>query len=85
MEQIQQHAALQREEVEAELAKIKEEESLLRDHLSISLKVWLHAGAGSVNPENLHSHRLLAFRRTGGWRRSCWTAPRSWRRLGAKF
>lgn len=41
VEQIQQQAGLQREKAEAEIAKIREEESLLRDHLSISLKVPL--------------------------------------------
>lgn len=36
---MQVQAGLQREELEAEVDKIKEEESFLRDHLSISVKV----------------------------------------------
>ena len=39
MDQIQQQAGLQREELEAEIEKIREDESFLRDHLSISVKV----------------------------------------------
>lgn len=39
MDQIQQQAGLQREELEAEITKIREDESFLRDHLSISVKV----------------------------------------------
>lgn len=39
MEQIQQQAFLQREELEAEIEKVREDESFLRDHLSISVKV----------------------------------------------
>ncbi|KAM6913039.1 uncharacterized protein nin [Xenentodon cancila] len=38
MDQVQQQAGLQREELEAEIAKIREDESFLRDHLSISVK-----------------------------------------------
>lgn len=39
MEQIQQQAFLQRDELEAEIEKIREDESFIRDHLSISVKV----------------------------------------------
>lgn len=39
MDQMQVQAGLQREKLEAEVDKIKEEESFLRDHLSISVKV----------------------------------------------
>lgn len=39
MDQIQQQAGLQREELEAEIQKIREDESFLRDHLTISVKV----------------------------------------------
>lgn len=39
MDQLQQQAGLQREELEAEVQKIKDDESFLRDHLSISVKV----------------------------------------------
>ena len=39
MDQLQQQAGLQREELEAEVQKIREDESFLRDHLSISVKV----------------------------------------------
>lgn len=39
MDHIQQQAGLQREQLEAEIGKIKEDESFLRDHLSISVKV----------------------------------------------
>lgn len=39
MEQLKQQAGLQREELEAEVQKIREDESFLRDHLSISRKV----------------------------------------------
>lgn len=39
MEQLKQQAGLQRQELEAEVQKIREDESFLRDHLSISLKV----------------------------------------------
>lgn len=39
MDQIHQQAGLQREELEAEIEKIREDESFLRDHLSISVKV----------------------------------------------
>ncbi|KAM4626063.1 uncharacterized protein nin isoform 1-T1 [Polymixia lowei] len=38
MDQIQQQAGLQCEELEAEMEKIREDESFLRDHLSISVK-----------------------------------------------
>ncbi|KAM6917147.1 uncharacterized protein nin [Lycodopsis pacificus] len=38
MEQMQLQAGLQREELEAEVDKIREDESFLRDHLSISVK-----------------------------------------------
>ncbi|XP_027130775.1 ninein isoform X1 [Larimichthys crocea] len=38
MDQLQQQADLQREEMEAEVQKIREDESFLRDHLSISVK-----------------------------------------------
>lgn len=36
---MQQQAVLQREELEAEIEKIREDETFLRDHLSISVKV----------------------------------------------
>lgn len=39
MDQLQQQAGRQREELEAEVQKIREDESFLRDHLSISVKV----------------------------------------------
>lgn len=39
MDRIQQQAGLQREELEAEMGRIREDESFLRDHLSISVKV----------------------------------------------
>lgn len=39
MDQLKQQAGLQREELEAEVQKIREDESFLRDHLSISVKV----------------------------------------------
>lgn len=39
MDQLQQQASRQREELEAEVQKIREDESFLRDHLSISVKV----------------------------------------------
>lgn len=39
MDQLKQQAGLQREELEAEIQKIREDESFLRDHLSISVKV----------------------------------------------
>lgn len=39
MDLIRQQAAQQCEELEAEVGKIKEDESFLRDHLSISVKV----------------------------------------------
>lgn len=39
MEQLKQQAGQQREELEAEVQKIREDESFLRDHLSISVKV----------------------------------------------
>lgn len=39
MDQIQQQAGLQREELETQIEKIREDESFLRDHLSISVKV----------------------------------------------
>lgn len=39
MEQLRQQAGLQRRELEAEVRKIREDESFLRDHLSISVKV----------------------------------------------
>lgn len=38
LDQIQQQAGLQREELEAQVQKIREDESFLRDHLSISVK-----------------------------------------------
>ncbi|MED6289378.1 hypothetical protein CHARACLAT_002177, partial [Characodon lateralis] len=38
MDQMQQQAGMQREELEAEMEKIRDDESLLRDHLSISVK-----------------------------------------------
>ncbi|XP_068608338.1 ninein [Brachionichthys hirsutus] len=38
MEQLQQQAGLQREQMEAEVQKIRDDESFLRDHLSISVK-----------------------------------------------
>ncbi|TKS87050.1 Ninein [Collichthys lucidus] len=38
LDQLQQQADLQREEMEAEVQKIREDESFLRDHLSISVK-----------------------------------------------
>lgn len=39
IDQLQQQAGLQREELEAEVQKIRDDESFLRDHLSISVKV----------------------------------------------
>lgn len=39
MDHIQQQAGLQREQLEAEVEKIRGDESFLRDHLSISVKV----------------------------------------------
>lgn len=39
MDHIQQQASLQREQLEAEIEKIREDESFLRDHLSMSVKV----------------------------------------------
>lgn len=39
MDQLKQQAGLQREELEAEVQKTREDESFLRDHLSISVKV----------------------------------------------
>lgn len=39
MDQLKQQAGLQREELEAEIQRIREDESFLRDHLSISVKV----------------------------------------------
>lgn len=39
VDQLQQQASLQREELEAEVQKVREDESFLRDHLSISVKV----------------------------------------------
>lgn len=39
MDQLKQQAGLQREELEAEVQKIREDETFLRDHLSISVKV----------------------------------------------
>lgn len=39
MDLLQQQASRQREELEAEVQKIREDESFLRDHLSISVKV----------------------------------------------
>lgn len=44
MDQLQQQAGLQREELEAEVQKIREDESFLRDHLSISVKVLIWFG-----------------------------------------
>lgn len=44
MDQLQQQAGLQREELEAEVQKIREDESFLRDHLSISVKVLMEFG-----------------------------------------
>lgn len=39
MDQLQQQAGQQREELEAEVLKIREDESFVREHLSISVKV----------------------------------------------
>lgn len=39
MDQLQQQASRQREQLEAEVQKIRDDESFLRDHLSISVKV----------------------------------------------
>lgn len=39
MDQLKQQAGLQRQELEAEIQKIRDDESFLRDHLSISVKV----------------------------------------------
>lgn len=39
VDQLQQQASLQREELEAEVQKVREDEAFLRDHLSISVKV----------------------------------------------
>lgn len=39
MDQLQQQAGRQREQLEAEVQKIREDESFLRDHLSISVNV----------------------------------------------
>lgn len=44
MDQLQQQAGLHREELEAEVQKIREDESFLRDHLSISVKVLIWFG-----------------------------------------
>lgn len=49
MEQLQQQAGLQHEQLEAEVQKIREEESFLRDHLSISVKVALSLMMGSIS------------------------------------
>ncbi|XP_053700899.1 ninein isoform X2 [Synchiropus splendidus] len=38
LEQVQQQAALQREELEAQIHKCRDDESLLRDHLSVTMK-----------------------------------------------
>lgn len=54
VDQIQQQAGLQREELEAKIEKIRGDESFLRDHLSISVKV----------PEGFYLYFGNDFRRT---------------------
>lgn len=53
MEQLKQQAGLQREELEAEVQKIREDESFLRDHLSISVKATATLGTRMAH---LHTH-----------------------------
>lgn len=79
MEQLKQQAGLQREELEAEVQKIREDESFLRDHLSISVKV---TGTPGTPMDHLHQRGsetvfIFIFRTTDSWRWSCWTAPRN--------
>lgn len=54
MDQLKQQAGLQREELEAEVQKIREDESFLRDHLSISVKATAALGTRMAH---LHTHR----------------------------
>lgn len=39
MDKLQQQASQQREELEAEIAKIREDETFLREHLALTVKV----------------------------------------------
>ncbi|CAG13225.1 unnamed protein product [Tetraodon nigroviridis] len=55
MEQLKQQAGLQREELEAEVRKSREDESFLRDHLSISVKVTERLGTSMAR---LRAHRM---------------------------
>lgn len=91
MDQLQQQASQQREQLEAEVQKIREDESFLRDHLSISVKVqkkkpsrWLVVVSSTFyfSPSVkrgltvVHPH-LVFHRKTDGLNWSYWTAQRN--------
>lgn len=87
MDQIQQQAGLQREELEAEIEKIREDESFLRDHLSISVKVpkrvvVITFGEVGICMSKMvndckHNCCFVSIRKTDVLRWSCWTAPKN--------
>lgn len=59
MDQMQQQAGLQREQLEAEVEKIRDDESFLRDHLSISVKVKKTLFAFNMFLECLLTHQAV--------------------------
>lgn len=79
MEQLKQQAGLQREELEAEVQKTREDESFLRDHLSISVKATEmlgNAGGSSAHAEG-KTVLIFTFRTTDVLKWSCWTEPKN--------
>lgn len=60
MDQLKQQAGLQREELEAEVQKIREDESFLRDHLSISVKATATLGTRMAHLHTQREKRLLS-------------------------
>lgn len=60
MDQLKQQAGLQREELEAEVQKIREDESFLRDHLSISVKATEMLGTQMAHLHTQKEKRFLS-------------------------
>lgn len=60
MDQLKQQAGLQREELEAEVQKIREDESFLRDHLSISVKATEMLGTRMAHLHTQKEKRFLS-------------------------